>query len=549
MGPRPTSELSEVMTQKIKFDDSRARTYRKRVEVLAFRSDDPMCFLKSWGKQDVRSEGWVIVPLSDTGVATHDVYGCDAEVFAATYEPSPSLRPNRYRKKETIRAYQPGVPFEIDTVLADGHVEVAGSRADSYDAWIVCAPSGEVYPIKDSEFRRTYVEVLDRTGGYRKRTRDEHWAADGTPKRILALDGGGVRGILTIGYLERIEDLLRARHDESEDFRLCHYFDLIAGTSTGAIIAACLAKGMRVNDVRKLYEDLAGSVFKRSFFRQGILRARYSAKTLRQYLKEVFQNNTMGSLSLQTGLLVVAKRLDTGSTWPMSNNPGNPFFTAGPNDDFFSNEDYLLRSVVRASTAAPSFFAPELIEISREAERPHGEFVDGGVSPHNNPALLALQLVTVKGFGARWPFDPDKLLLVSVGTGSAQPGTSNSWFAAEHAIKSVLSLMDDCAESVETILQWLSSSPTARHIDAAMNDLGTDLLAERPLLSYLRYNVRLHRDWLRENLEKHLTDRAVRKLQEMDRPESLPLLSELGIQAAHRQIEDQHFPPGFDVGK
>lgn len=274
------------------------------------------------------------------------------------------------------------------------------SRSDSYDDWIVRAPSGEIYPIEDAEFRRTYVEVLERTEGYRIKKRDEHWAADGTPKRILALDGGGVRGILTLGYLERIEELLRARHDGSKDFRLSHYFDLIAGTSTGAIIAACLAKGMQVAEVRRLYDGLGNSVFKRSFFRQGILRAKYSAKRLRELLKDVFQNNTMGSLSLQTGLLVVAKRLDTGRTWPMSNNPGNRFFTAGPNDSFFSNEDYLLRSVVRASTAAPSYFAPEFIDISREGERPHGEFIDGGVSPHNNPALLALQLVTIRGFGA-----------------------------------------------------------------------------------------------------------------------------------------------------
>lgn len=536
------------MAQKVQFNDSRARSYRKRLEVLAFRSNDPICFHKSWGKQDVRGDGWVIVPLCETGEATQDVYGCDAGVFAATYEPSPSLRPNRYRKKETVRAYQPGHAFEIDTVLPDGHVEVTGSRSDSYDAWIVRAPSGEIYPIEGTEFKRTYVEVLERADGYRVKTRDEHWAADGTPKRILALDGGGVRGILTLGYLERIEEILRARHGESKDFRLSHYFDLIAGTSTGAIIAACLAKGMQVGKVRELYEDLAASVFKRSLFRLGILRARYGAKRLRQILKEVFQNNTMGSLSVQTGLLVVAKRLDTGSTWPMSNNPRNPFFTARPNDKFFSNEDYPLRSVIRASTAAPSFFAPEFIEISREGERPHGEFVDGGVSPHNNPALLALQLVTIKGFGAGWALDPDKLLLVSVGTGSAQPGTSKSWFAGEHAIKSLLSLMDDCAESVETILQWLSSSPTARRLDAALNDLAPDLLAERPLLQYLRYNIQLDSSWLKENLERHMYDHDVRKLQGMDRPENMPSLYELGVQAARLQIKDDHFPPGFDLG-
>ena len=301
--------------------------------------------------------------------------------------------------------------------------------------------------------------------------------------------------------------------------------------------------------MRELYESLAGSVFRRSFFRRGYLRARYGAGQLRKLLKEVFQNNTMGSHSLQTGLLVVAKRLDTGSTWPMSNNPRNRFFTAGPNDSFLSNEDYPLRSVVRASTAAPRFFAPEFIELSREGERPHGEFVDGGVSPHNNPALLALQLATIRGFGAGWPLDSDKLLLVSVGTGSANPGTSRSWFAGAHAVKSLLSLMDDCAESVETILQWLSNSPTARRIDAAMDDLASDLLAERPLLQYLRYNVQFEGGWLREHLGRTVSDRDIRNLKAMDRPENMALLFALGVQAAKRQVEDHHFPPGFDLGE
>lgn len=168
------------MAQKIQFNDARASSYRKRAEVLAFRSDSPICFRKSWGEQEVRKGGWVIIPLSDTGEATEDIYGCDADVFAATYQPSPSLRPNRYRKTETVRAYQPGEPFEIDTVLSDGHVEVVGSRSDSCDAWVIRAPSGEIYPVEDSEFRRTYVEVLERTDGYRVRSRDEHWAADNT---------------------------------------------------------------------------------------------------------------------------------------------------------------------------------------------------------------------------------------------------------------------------------------------------------------------------------------------------------------------------------
>ena len=535
------------MSPAIEFDDSRARTYRKRLEVLAFSSRDAILFRKPWGDQDLRADGWVIVPLSDAGEPTGDIYGCDREAFARTYERSPSLRPNQYRKKETVRAYQPGEAFRVQTVLPDGHREVAASETRSNDAWIVRAITGEVYAIENAEFQRTYVPVVERPGQYRIKTRDEHWAPDGAPKRILTLDGGGVRGILSLAYLERIEELLRARHGGAAGFRLSHYFDLVAGTSTGAIIAACLAKGMAVRDVRKLYEDLAGSVFRGSFFRLGLLRARFEAKRLRQHLQDVFQNNTMGSRALETGLLVVAKRLDTGSTWPMSNNPGNRYFTARANDVFLSNEDYLVRDVVRASTAAPSFFAPEYIQISRQKDNPHGEFVDGGVSPHNNPALLALLVVSVKGFGARWPLDPDKLLLVSVGTGAAHPGVSRSWLAGTHAVYALRSLMDDCAESVETMLQWFSQSRTARRIDAAMQDLDGDLLAERPLLEYLRYNVQLESEWLRENTGVELSPGDVRKLKKMDRPGNMPTLANLGALAAARQVDDRHFPAGFDL--
>ena len=232
----------------------------------------------------------------------------------------------------------------------------------------------------------------------------------------------------------------------------------------------------------------------------------------------------------------------------MSNNPGNRFFTARPTDSFLSNEDYPLRAVVRASTAAPSFFSPELIEISRESERPQGEFVDGGVSPHNNPALLALQLVAVSGFGAGWSLDPDKLLLTSVGTGFGNPGVSRSWFAGTHAVKALVSLIDDCAESVETILQWLSDSPTARHIDAALEKLERDLVAERPLLHYVRYNVQLDKKWLAEELGQAMTDKEVKKLQKMDRPQNMKALSDLGLAAATRQVDESHFPREFDLG-
>ena len=75
-----------------------------------------------------------------------------------------------------------------------------------------------------------------------------------TPKRILALDGGGIRGILTLGYLKHIQTLLRKRH-VNEKLVLSDYYDLIGGTSTGAIIATCLVLGYDVDRIIELYRN------------------------------------------------------------------------------------------------------------------------------------------------------------------------------------------------------------------------------------------------------------------------------------------------------
>ena len=97
------------------------------------------------------------------------------------------------------------------------------------------------------------------------------------PKRILALDGGGLRGVLTLGMLREIEAVLRKQHGGDPGFRLCHYFDLIADTSTGAIIAAALSLGMTVDEVHAHYLNLGQVGFKRSLLRWGALRAKFNA--------------------------------------------------------------------------------------------------------------------------------------------------------------------------------------------------------------------------------------------------------------------------------
>ncbi|MDQ6706824.1 MAG: patatin-like phospholipase family protein, partial [Acidobacteriota bacterium] len=71
-------------------------------------------------------------------------------------------------------------------------------------------------------------------------------------KKLLALDGGGIRGVITLEVLERVEEIVR-RKLARPDAVLADYFDYIAGTSTGAIIATCLALGKTVAEVREFY--------------------------------------------------------------------------------------------------------------------------------------------------------------------------------------------------------------------------------------------------------------------------------------------------------
>ena len=68
------------------------------------------------------------------------------------------------------------------------------------------------------------------------------------PRKLLALDGGGIRGVLSLLILARIERLL-VKQSGRADYRLADYFDYVAGTSTGAIIAAGIALGMSVTEI------------------------------------------------------------------------------------------------------------------------------------------------------------------------------------------------------------------------------------------------------------------------------------------------------------
>jgi predicted acylesterase/phospholipase RssA len=240
--------------------------------------------------------------------------------------------------------------------------------------------------------------------------------AEPGPKRLLALDGGGIRGVMTLEILHRMESLLRDRYGGSPDFRLAHYFDYIGGTSTGAIIAAALARGMSVHDVRAFYSDFGREVFRKRPLLER-LQSLYQHGALENKLKDVYDEKaTLEPEHLKTLLLIVTRNATTDSAWPVSSNPSAKYNALERRD---SNIRIPLWKLVRASTAAPVFFNPEVIQWDPADPTKGFVFVDGGTTAYNSPAFLMARMATEPAYALGWDRGERSMLIVSVGTGFA----------------------------------------------------------------------------------------------------------------------------------
>ncbi|OQP66525.1 hypothetical protein A3860_13655 [Niastella vici] len=376
----------------------------------------------------------------------------------------------------------------------------------------------------------------------------ERLAAKG-PKRILALDGGGLRGAVTLGFLEKIEATLAERHQHlipKKDFRLHHYFDLIGGTSTGSIIAALLAVGgYSVGEIKKMYKDLGGKIFSdhhgfNLLGKQIYLDRKYDSTPLKEELEKIFGDARLGDNTNKTGLCIVTKRLDTCSTWPVTNNP---------NAIYYEENRFFIKEIVRASTAAPSYFEPQLINVGKEQE---GIFVDGGMSIMNNPALQLFLVATLKGYRLDWKMGENNLLIVSVGTGRRDKKlTGNQWkdpklwniaqFAPDQ-------LMSDANDMVELMMHFIGKGTgVLRKIDTEVENLSEDILGEQKACSYVRYNVEMVKDTFDKLGITNLSEATITNIMNMDVPANIDLLTQIGVAAAGVEVKAAHLPEAFDL--
>lgn len=357
--------------------------------------------------------------------------------------------------------------------------------------------------------------------------------------RLLAFDGGGIRGLFSLEVARRIEALLRAKHGRP-DLVLADHFHYLGGTSTGAIIATFLSWGLPVDEVIRLYRENARVMFTKAGFGK-IHKHRFAGAPISDFLRGFFTEDdgtpaALGTAKLRTLLLVVTRNASTGSPWPLSNNPRALY-----NDRSRPgcNLDLPLWQIVRASTAAPTFFPPEVIEI---ADRASGEkkkhvfaFEDGGVTPFNNPAYLLYTMATLPEYRLEWPDGKDRMSLVSVGTGRV--GTGRGAKRDEHLLghaRSVPAALIGSAQWMQDLL--CRQHGECRHGEPLDSEIG-DLIRAHPRAAFLY--ARYDRTVSEAEMEAAL--KVSRKGFTLDNLELMDFLGEMGRAYAEQAVKLEHF--------
>jgi uncharacterized protein len=337
--------------------------------------------------------------------------------------------------------------------------------------------------------------------------------ASNPPKRLLALDGGGIRGVISLGILEAIERMVGQP--------LGDYFDYVGGTSTGAIIATGLSLGLHVSDLLKFYQDCGTAMFEPRFL-LARYKSLYASDPLKQKLQEVFGSDTrLGSDKLKSLLLVVTRNWSTDSPWPISSNPQARYNRLDRND---CNLKIPLWQLVRASTAAPVYFPPEIMNWDAHDPSKAFVFVDGGVTPYNNPAFLLYRMATLPQYGLNWKTGEDKMLVVSVGTGSAPkigPEIDTSETSIPAQLPGLISALMYGAEVEQDInCRTVGRCTYGNVIDSELGDMvlrdgDEDLrlrLPERLLLPKKPLSPTLGRAFLYARYNPELTDKGLKAL-------------------------------------
>lgn len=391
-------------------------------------------------------------------------------------------------------------------------------------------------------------------------------------RRILSLDGGGSRGLFSLQILRKIDESLPVNPETGQKHTLNSYFDLMAGTSTGAILATLLRWGYSVGQIEEFYLEKLPRIFAGRFRIPG-LNDVFHPDGLKKELQNIFgvppgftkegeervywkpgdphHESTMGSSRLQGHLMVVTLRADTLSPWIQTNHPKAPYNDPARHD---CNLQIPLWQLIRASTAAPYYFPPQRVWFPNRDGLPregagkkqvwgrYFYFVDGGISGYNNPAHLAYRMATLPEYHFDWESGIGKLRVISIGTGdydsnTIRPRPDRVWriAAKDGAEESLVSLM--ALSSVEQDMQCRMVGKTleGHKIDRGVGNL-TDPDPRKDRFVYCRYQKQFSADEIEMVKKKKIETRFVA----VDKT-SLDYFTEEGKRYAEEFVKPGHF--------
>jgi len=281
-------------------------------------------------------------------------------------------------------------------------------------------------------------------------------------RRIVAVDGGGLLGVIPAGFLAFLEEKLLTATD-----RFSRIFDLVIGTSTGAILGAFLASGKRASQAAELYRTRGKAMFGTAEFRNWVIERPWMGKYSRPaFVKELSRwiDPTLRMSQLGTVYIATGDSLTDGRTHFFKSDDNRKTGT-GPSDSNLLVMDVIARS----GLSAPLYFCPVDDPVGQQV------WIDGGTGTQNCPLERAVRECKRRG----WHLDPEGCHILSLGTGWSDTTRSYSSASKRESWSTILDFATRARNQCETdqIERW--------------EDFDKDLL---PAVKVLRVNVRIPKE-------------------------------------------------------
>lgn len=315
--------------------------------------------------------------------------------------------------------------------------------------------------------------------------------------KILSIDGGGIRGIIPAKILCRLEEEMIKK--DGERARLCDYFDLICGTSTGSIIAIGLALGMKASDILQLYTEYADKIFskkKNSFCALITNEPFYERKNLEKLLSNAY-NTAAGKkdpiiADCKTRICIPTYDLGLGKLHVLKTDHLTLY-----------NNDYHIpaKDVALSSSAAPTYFMPHSFSYYQQGTNNENccqNYIDGGVFA-NNPALIGLTEALYK-----LDVKIEDIELLSLGTGILPLSENNP--SEKMGLKYWINPISDKGLRIYELM----ASAQALYIDNTLNLMATGVgIKEGKRFNYIRVQHVLSEDIKLDTTDKDMINKLV----------------------------------------